>query len=106
VVSGICVGLPEYEIMSAFSLTYHRLGLQVRGLLKHADPLVSFAGLITDALDAGFDPRQAHDTVRCGAIEGRVRKPWGMDAGRTPPKQEPGGRLSPVACESQQARDS
>ncbi|RPF21304.1 hypothetical protein [Myceligenerans xiligouense] len=43
---------------------------QIRGLLKQADPLTTFPRLITAALNAGFDPRKAHHTVRNGAAEG------------------------------------
>ncbi|RPF21430.1 hypothetical protein [Myceligenerans xiligouense] len=51
---------------------------QVRGLLKHADPLATFPKLITAALNAGFDPRKAHHTVRNGAAEGlqQAQEAW------------------------------
>lgn len=58
---------------------------QVRGLLKHADPLATFPGLITAALDAGIDPRKTHHTVRDGAVEGLqlAQEEWTAAHGHT-----------------------
>ncbi|GAA1854508.1 hypothetical protein [Myceligenerans crystallogenes] len=73
------------------------------GLLRHADPIARLTHLVQSALESNFDPRQAHDTVRDGAVEGLQRQEQEHDARRaaaddlsTGPVNDSGVRAGPV----------